>query len=67
MTMEIREIMQALDSDPSLLEELRARILTRELLEMPENLATLTHTSRWKPHIRATPGILHGQFAMYGS
>lgn len=42
MTMEIREIMQALDSDPSLLEELRARILTRELLEMPENLATLT-------------------------
>lgn len=42
MTMEIREIMQALDSDPSLLEELRARILTRELLEMPENLARLT-------------------------
>ena len=42
MTMEIREIMQALDDDPSLLEELRARILTRELLEMPENLATLT-------------------------
>jgi hypothetical protein len=40
--MEIREIMQALDSDPSLLEELRARILTRELLEMPENLARLT-------------------------
>ena len=34
--------MQALDEDPSLLEELRARILTRELLEMPENLATLT-------------------------
>ena len=42
MAMEIREIMEALDSDPSLLEELRARILTRELLEMPENLATLT-------------------------
>lgn len=34
--------MQALDDDPSLLEELRARILTRELLEMPENLASLT-------------------------
>ena len=42
MAMDIREIMQALDEDPSLLEELRARILTRELLEMPENLATLT-------------------------
>ena len=42
MAMDIREIMQALDDDPSLLEELRARILTRELLEMPENLATLT-------------------------
>ena len=40
--MDIREIMQAIDNDPSLLEELRARILTRELLEMPENLATLT-------------------------
>ena len=42
MAMDIREIMQAIDDDPSLLEELRARILTRELLEMPENLATLT-------------------------
>ena len=44
MAMEIREIMQALDEDPSLLEELRARILTRELLEMPENLAKLTES-----------------------
>ena len=42
MAMDIREIMQALDEDPSLLEELRARILTRELLAMPENLAMLT-------------------------
>ena len=42
MAMDIREIMQALDEDPSLLEELRARVLTRELLEMPENLAVLT-------------------------
>ena len=32
MAMDIREIMRALDEDPSLLEELRARILTRELL-----------------------------------
>ena len=35
----VEEIIEALDTNPALMEALRARLLTRELLEMPERLA----------------------------
>ena len=38
----VEELMQVLDANPHLLESLRSRLLTRELLETPETLARLT-------------------------
>ena len=38
----VERLMQTLDDNPPLLEALRARILTRELLELPANHAKLT-------------------------
>ena len=38
----VERLMQTLDDNPPLLEALRARVLTRELLEMPANHARLT-------------------------
>ena len=38
----VEDLIRTLDENPEWLEALRARILTRELLEMPENLAQLT-------------------------
>ena len=35
----IQDIMNAIDSEPEMLEALRARLLTRELLELPERFA----------------------------
>ena len=40
----ISEILEALDGNPQLQEELRQRILTREVLALPEQLAELTAT-----------------------
>ena len=37
----VEDIIEALDSDPQLLEALRARLLTRELLELPQVVAQL--------------------------
>ncbi len=37
----VEDIIEALDSDPLLLEALRARLLTRELLELPQTVAQL--------------------------
>ena len=39
----VEELMQVLDANPHLLEGLRSRLLTRELLELPETVARLTH------------------------
>ena len=38
-TITIQDIMDAIDSEPEMLEALRARLLTRELLELPERFA----------------------------
>ena len=38
----VEELMQVLDANPHLLEGLRSRLLTRELLELPETVARLT-------------------------
>ena len=38
----VEELMQVLDANPHLLEGLRSRLLTRELLELPETIARLT-------------------------
>ena len=38
----VEELMQVLDANPHLLEGLRSRLLTRELLELPEIIARLT-------------------------
>ncbi len=35
----IQDIIAAIDAEPSMLDELRARLLTRELMELPERLA----------------------------
>ena len=37
----VEELMQVLDANPHLLESMRARLLTRELLELPETVARL--------------------------
>lgn len=41
----IEDVMHALDENPAWLEAMRARILTRELLELPEKLAQLANTT----------------------
>ncbi len=38
----VEELMQVLDANPHLLEGLRSRLLTRELLELPETVVRLT-------------------------
>ena len=38
----VEELMQVVDANPHLLEGLRSRLLTRELLELPETVARLT-------------------------
>ena len=38
----VEQLLQTLDENPRLMEALRSRILTRELLELPEKLASLT-------------------------
>ena len=38
----VEELMQVLDANPHLLEGMRSRLLTRELLELPETVARLT-------------------------
>ncbi len=40
----ITELLAAMDNDPQLKEELRQRLLTRELLELPQKLARLADT-----------------------
>ena len=35
---DVNEFMRQLDQDPELLEQVRARILTRELLRLPETV-----------------------------
>ena len=39
---DVNEFMRQLDQDPELLEQVRARILTRELLRLPETVAQLS-------------------------
>ena len=41
----VEELMQALDANPHLLEGMRSRLLTRELLELPEKLAEFSETT----------------------
>ena len=38
----IQDLMRILDENPEWLEEMRSRLLTRELLEMPDKLAELS-------------------------
>ena len=42
----LQDMLEALDANPRLLEELRVRILTRELLEMPKVVAELSTSHR---------------------
>ncbi len=45
-TPEANAFMRQLDQDPELLEQVRARILTRELLQLPETVAQLASTQQ---------------------
>ena len=38
----VERLMQTLDENPHLMEAVRSRILTRELLELPQTVASLT-------------------------
>ena len=54
----VEELMQVLDANPHLLEGLRSRLLTRELLELPETVARLTdrvdHLTERMDHLTET-------------
>ena len=70
-TITIQDIIDAIDSEPEMLEALRARLLTRELLELPERFAEFqksslqfqANTDRQFVELKTDVGMLKGWVA----
>ena len=56
----VERLMQTLDENPHLMEAVRSRILTRELLELPQTVARLTeridHLTEDGPSLQSSCG-----------
>ena len=64
----LQDIMDAIDAEPEMLEALRARLLTRELIELPEKFAAFqTSMLEFQKETRSQFAEIRGQLADLGT
>ena len=64
----LQDIMDAIDSEPEMLEALRARLLTRELIELPEKFAAFQASMlEFQKETRSQFSEIRGQLADLGT
>ena len=64
----LQDIMDAIDAEPEMLEALRARLLTRELIELPEKFAAFqTSMLEFQKETRSQFAEIRGQLAGLGT